>query len=376
MPPAPRRRTISNCAISFGGGGEGGGLGHREPEEALLVYTRSSRRPSWATRTNTDPRPPRAARSRRRRSCICSSTRSTRSSRDASSSSRRTSATRLILFVAGEPAEVRTSEPVAYLGQRAAGARPYRRARAQPLARGAREAQGGRAQAPRRSCCSRRGLIDATKLRAGLAEQIGRKLHHVAAMPADTAYAYYDGFDVLRGWGGDDGAPADPVPHLWNMVREYTPWEHVNAALARLGTSRLRLTRGADVGRLRLAKEEADLAELLRSRPLRPAELAKAGTAQRADRAAPDVPAARHQAGRRARGIRSPASPQQCASRRRRLRSRRAQAVARLPLRRCLRRRGRAARRLRLRPGCRPSWPSAGRRSSTAPRPSIAPTTS
>jgi curved DNA-binding protein CbpA len=62
------------------------------------------------------------------------------------------------------------------------------------------------------------------------------------------------------------------------MLREYTPWEHVTAALAKVAASPLRLARGADIARLKLAREEEAAAELLRLRPLRGGDLARAAT--------------------------------------------------------------------------------------------------
>jgi tetratricopeptide (TPR) repeat protein len=182
-----------------------------------------------------------------------------------------------ILFAEGEPSKVRTSEPVAYLGR---VLHELGHVDEEQLNRSLAELAKLKVEGHKLhgALLVEMGVIDQGKLRAGLAEQIGRKLRHAAAMPADSAYAYYDGFDVLRGWGGTDSPGVDPSPFLWGMLREYTPWGHVNAALAKVAASPLRLTRGADVGRLKLAREEEAAAELLRLRPLRGGELAKAAT--------------------------------------------------------------------------------------------------
>jgi len=180
----------------------------------------------------------------------------------------------VVLFAKGEPTKVRTSEPVAYLGQVLLELGHLDQERlTRSLAELAKlKSAGAKLHG---ALLMETGAIDVAKLRAGLAEQIGRKLRHTAGMPGDTAYAYYDDFDALGSWGGRDSAGVDPVPYLWGMLREYTPWDHVNAALAKVAASPLRLARGADVGRLSLAQEEAAAAELLRLRPLRGAELAK-----------------------------------------------------------------------------------------------------
>jgi curved DNA-binding protein CbpA len=183
----------------------------------------------------------------------------------------------VVLFAKGEPTKVRTSDPVAYLGQVLfeLGHLDEERLNRSLAELAKLKVAGAKLHG---ALLIETGDIDAVKLRAGLAEQIGRKLRHAAGMPADTAYAYYDGFDALGSWGGGDSVGVDPVPYLWGMLREYTPWEHVNAALAKVAASPLRLARGADIARLGLAHEEAAAAELLRLRPLRGSELAKTAT--------------------------------------------------------------------------------------------------
>jgi curved DNA-binding protein CbpA len=183
----------------------------------------------------------------------------------------------VVLFAKGEPTKVRTSDPVAYLGQVLfeLGHIDEEHLNRSLTELAKLKVAGAKLHG---ALLMETGAIDAAKLRAGLAEQIGRKLRHAAGLPGDTAYAYYDGFDALGAWGGGDSASVDPIPYLWGMLREYTPWEHVNAALAKVASSPLRLARGADVARLSLAREEAAAAELLRLRPLRGADLAKMAT--------------------------------------------------------------------------------------------------
>jgi tetratricopeptide (TPR) repeat protein len=183
----------------------------------------------------------------------------------------------VVLFAKGEPTKVRTSEAVAYLGQVLfeLGHLDEERLNRSLAELAKLKSAGAKLHG---ALLLETGAIDEVKLHAGLAEQIGRKLRHAAGMPGDTAYAYYDGFDALGTWGGGDSVRVDPVPYLWGMLREYTPWEHVHAALAKVAASPLRLARGADVARLSLAQEEAAAAELLRLRPLRGAELAKNAT--------------------------------------------------------------------------------------------------
>jgi tetratricopeptide (TPR) repeat protein len=180
-----------------------------------------------------------------------------------------------ILFLDGLPAKTRTSEPIAHLGR---VLQDIGHLTEEQLSQSLAELAKAKAARPvlHGQLLVAQGLIDEPKLRAGLREQLERKVHYVAAMPADTKYAYYDGFDGLRGWGGD-GEGIDPIPLLWGMLLEYAPWDHVQAALGGVGLAPLRLSRGAALDRLRLSKEERAAVDLLRVRPLRMADLAKLG---------------------------------------------------------------------------------------------------
>jgi tetratricopeptide (TPR) repeat protein len=180
-----------------------------------------------------------------------------------------------ILFLEGLPAKTRTSEPIAHLGR---VLQDIGHLTEEQLTQSLADLAKAKAARPvlHGQLLVALGLIDEGKLRLGLREQIERKLHHVAAMPSDTKYAYYDGFDALRGWGGD-GEGVDPIPLLWGMLLEYAPWDHVQLALGGVGTAPLRLSRAATLDRLRLSKEERSAVDLLRVRPLRIADLSKLG---------------------------------------------------------------------------------------------------
>jgi DnaJ domain/Tetratricopeptide repeat len=182
--------------------------------------------------------------------------------------------TATILFLDGQPAKARTSEPVAYLGRVLCDLHHLTE---EQLSRSLEELTKVKADRPmlHGELLLSRGLIDAAKLRIGLDVQLARKLRCAASMPSETKYAYYDGFDALRGWGGE-GERIDPVPLFWGMLLEYAPWEHVNAAFARISTSPVRVTRAADLERLGLKKEELAAAELLRARPMSAPDFASA----------------------------------------------------------------------------------------------------
>jgi hypothetical protein len=178
----------------------------------------------------------------------------------------------VVLFLDGQPCKMRTSESVAYLGH---VLRELGHLTDEQLKQSLAELAKAKAARPmlHGEYLVGHGVIDGAKLKAGLREQLARKLRWVAAMPAETAYAYYDAHDSLQGWGGE-GEAIDPVPLFWEMLREYAPWEHVSAAMSRISMAPLRLARGAELQRLRLKNDELAAAQLLRERPMRPTEFA------------------------------------------------------------------------------------------------------
>ncbi len=176
-----------------------------------------------------------------------------------------------VLFVRGEPAKARVSEPVFYLGQVLV---ELGYITGDLLARSLAELEDLRATRPilQGDFLIGKGHIDAVRLQAGLREQISRRLRYVASLPADTAYAYYDGYDALRGWGGVEAQGVDPLPMLWDLLRESAPRTHVDAALARVTGSSLRIAKTANLVRLGLGSGERAAIDLLRVRPLAVAE--------------------------------------------------------------------------------------------------------
>ncbi|HEX8791379.1 MAG TPA: DnaJ domain-containing protein [Polyangiaceae bacterium] len=179
-----------------------------------------------------------------------------------------------IVFVNGEPAKVRTSEPVAYLGRVMLELGFLTETElSRSLADLAKAKAGG--QKLHGELLVAMGVVKDAQVQAGLHEQVARKLRHIAGMPPDTKYGYYDGHDSLRGWGREQPRGVDPMPILWSMLREFPPWDHVNVALGRISASPLRMRPGMDGGRLGLAGEELAAIELLRSRPQRVAEIAR-----------------------------------------------------------------------------------------------------
>jgi tetratricopeptide (TPR) repeat protein len=107
------------------------------------------------------------------------------------------------------------------------------------------------------------GLVSEAELKAALVEQLARKIAPLFALPESTGFRWYEGADLLAGWGGDDAPPIDPIPLLWHALKEAPPLRHVDALLARIGEGHCTLVPGAALDRLHLTPEERAAAELL-----------------------------------------------------------------------------------------------------------------
>lgn len=112
------------------------------------------------------------------------------------------------------------------------------------------------------------GVIDQASLEAGLRAQVERKLEFLFGLPTETTFAYYDNVDLLQAYGGPP-TPIDPFPVLWRGVREAPAWEHVDATLRRVGSTMVRAAQGSQLQRFGFTPEEAEVAQLLQTRPLR-----------------------------------------------------------------------------------------------------------
>jgi len=177
-----------------------------------------------------------------------------------------------ILFWNGEPAKARTSESIAYLGRVLLELGYLTEDQlTQSLADLAVAKSRGCAFHGQMLLAAR--LVDKGALQSALREQLARKLRHIAGMPEETKYYYYDRFDGLREWGPDAAQGFDPIPMLWGMLRESPPWAHVEAALSRVASSSLRVSQEASLARLGLPERERALVERLRRRPIPAGEM-------------------------------------------------------------------------------------------------------
>jgi hypothetical protein len=122
------------------------------------------------------------------------------------------------------------------------------------------------------------GVLDPPRLLEGLRRQILQKLEQLIVWPPETTFTYYDGFDALGAYGGDDMVTADPLPLVWASIKQAPSWEHAHVTLSKVGTAALRIAPNAQLDRLELTHDERQFIELMRPRPRRLYEVTSAGT--------------------------------------------------------------------------------------------------
>jgi len=167
-----------------------------------------------------------------------------------------------VYFQKGCPAKVRSSEPVEPLGRvlldmGLVDEDSYNQS-LQALAQG----QGLQGQ-----ILMSMGAINMPALIRGLKEQLTRKL--VRLFRHSTAsYAYYDGVNFLRGYGGDEVLRIDPFPVLYMGVRSSYDDARLNQLLGPVAGQPMKLLDTADVRRFGLGPDEVDLCTMIYEQPL------------------------------------------------------------------------------------------------------------
>ncbi len=180
--------------------------------------------------------------------------------------------TATILFIDGCPTKARTSEAVEYLGDVLLDLGEVSESAVKFSLR--RVAEERRLHG---EILVEAGSITSEQLVLGLRTQLARKLQYLARLPPETTFVYYDAFDGLAGYGGDEDASLDPYPLVWSAIREGPSWEHVSAALTKVGSFGLRVAPEMATDRFGFDPAEQHVIDMLRERPWRMHELTAAG---------------------------------------------------------------------------------------------------
>jgi hypothetical protein len=109
------------------------------------------------------------------------------------------------------------------------------------------------------------GFIREAQLAEGLLQQANRKLRAIFRLAPATTYAYYADVDLVGAASTDSPIAIDLLPVTWRAINEYPNWDTVNATLQRVGSGRVQLARGADLGRCEFLHDEAAAAIALKS---------------------------------------------------------------------------------------------------------------
>lgn len=111
------------------------------------------------------------------------------------------------------------------------------------------------------------GAIDLAALREGLREQLAAKVREMLLLAPETRFAFHAGVVLVPARAGEDEhASIDPLPILWQSARDSAPEGHVRRLLA--GCGALHVSAGAPIDRLRPTRDEQNVIDALRARPM------------------------------------------------------------------------------------------------------------
>ncbi len=120
------------------------------------------------------------------------------------------------------------------------------------------------------------GALDEKALGRGLTEQLGRQLGWLSKAQGATAFAYYDGVNLLEHWAGAE-VPIDPLAAIWRAIEASAPADRVEETTRGFAGATLRLHPAARIGRFGFGSRERSLLDVLRMKPQSLAELEATG---------------------------------------------------------------------------------------------------
>jgi len=177
-----------------------------------------------------------------------------------------------VLFRSGAPNKVKTGEAVARLSDVLVGLHlvdrdPVTQAE---LASQAEKILLGRALVGR-------GLLDEESLAEALEEQMLRRVEWLCSLDPKSVYGYYDGIDLLQGYGAPEGIALEPLAVTWRALRILAAPAVVEATLAKLGSRELRLHPQSRAAKFRFDPREQAAIDVLRAKPQSLASLIATG---------------------------------------------------------------------------------------------------
>jgi curved DNA-binding protein CbpA len=120
------------------------------------------------------------------------------------------------------------------------------------------------------------GVASPEDVSAALDEQIYEQIAWLSRAPSATAFAYFDGVDLLAKWGGEP-RQLDPLAAIWQAVQAGAPEDRLKEACQAFGERTLRLHPASRIGRFGFGSRERPLLDVLRVKPQSFAELKATG---------------------------------------------------------------------------------------------------
>ncbi len=176
--------------------------------------------------------------------------------------------TAALSFREGQIAKARTSEPVAHLGKILFDLGAISKEVLEETQKAKVDDGGLHGQ-----ILLQKHAVTEEQLQLGLDRQLVSKLDYIFTLPKATTYAFFDGVDLLAGYGGKDPIDVrllDPHSVLWRGLCLNPPWPQVDAALEKLRTGRIRTKAETELGSLGL---NPDVQAFVESRLHEPCEV-------------------------------------------------------------------------------------------------------
>ncbi len=111
------------------------------------------------------------------------------------------------------------------------------------------------------------GLVEQDALGEALGEQVLRKIEWLCKLRPESMYGYYEGDDLLRTFGGADGATIEGLAAVWRAIRAQPEVAVMDATLDRLGSNEIRLHPHSRVARFGFDAHERGFLDVLRAKP-------------------------------------------------------------------------------------------------------------
>ena len=121
--------------------------------------------------------------------------------------------------------------------------------------------------------------IHREQLIAGLRSQALRQIAYLFGVSPATTFAFYENVNLLENWGGPELVPLDPLPTIWSGVRVRADEPIIDATLARLSTTTLKLHAQSDTSRFGFSPQEVAVIDFIRARPITLETLVASGVA-------------------------------------------------------------------------------------------------